>query len=505
MVLGRFAVVTVSLMALVALLVGLTLAGTFTPSPDDPNGAGIGAVPAAMAPAVVPALPPSGVSFADVAARINPAVVNIEAMSGGADPESRRRVRDPGWPERSQSPDGQAEDLDQPRQGSGTGFIIDKDGYVLTNHHVIDRAELITVKLADGRTLRASVVGIDEPTDIALIKVDADDLPVAPLGDSSDVRVGEWVCAIGNPLGYEHTVTVGVVSYLGRKLFDASLDDYIQTDAAINLGNSGGPLINSRGYVIGINSAINWRASNIGFAVPINQARTILVQLREHGRVSRGYVGVILRDVDPDLQRSLRLASRRGAIVEEVADGSPGARAGIRPYDVILSVDDQPVDGNTEIIREIAAHRPGTVVRLRVMRDGRELAVVVELAERPHPEASSLSASERRGGPDAESPSRASSLGLEIVDLDVAQVRRFGIPNTVDGVVVLDVERMGSGYQAGIERGFVILEINRQPVHSVGDYDRLLDAARLGDVMAFYVYMSSRGQRGLRTVRVDGL
>ena len=329
---------------------------------------------------------------------------------------------------------------------------------------------------------------------------------MAPLGDSTNVRVGEWVCAIGNPLGYEHTVTVGVVSYLGRKLFDASLDDYIQTDAAINLGNSAGPLINSRGHVIGINSAINWRASNMGFAVPINQARTILLQLREHGRVSRGYVGVILSDVDPDLQRSLRLASRRGAIVEEVADGSPGALAGVRPYDVILSVDDQSVDGSTAVIREIAARRPGTVVRLHVMREGRERAVVVKLAERPHPpETGSLSAPGRRGSPEAEPPSRASSLGLDIVDLDLDLARSFGIPESVDGVVVSDVERMGFGYQAGIERGFVILEINCQSVHSVRDYHRLLGTARSGDVMAFYVYMPSIGQRGLRTVRVDGL
>ena len=195
------------------------------------------------------------------------------------------------------------------RRGAGSGFIIDADGSILTNHHVIDRAERIIVKLSDGRSLRARVIGADPDTDIALIKVDGQTgLPVAPLGDSSTLRMGEWVCAIGNPLGYEHTVTVGVVSYLGRKLFDASLDNYIQTDAAINFGNSGGPLINSRGEVIGINAAISSRASNIGFAVPINGASAILPQLRARGRVSRGYIGVGLRDIDADLQQSLGLS-----------------------------------------------------------------------------------------------------------------------------------------------------------------------------------------------------
>ena len=239
-----------------------------------------------------------------------------------------------------------------PRRGAGSGFIIDADGSILTNYHVIEGAERIIVKLSDGRSLRARVIGADPDTDIALIKVDGQQgLPVAPIGDSSTLRMGEWVCAIGNPLGYEHTVTVGVVSYLGRKLFDASLDNYIQTDAAINFGNSGGPLINSRGEVIGINAAISSRASNIGFAVPINGASAILPQLREKGRVSRGYIGVSLRDVDADLQRSLGLPVSRGALVQDVTAGSPADRAGVRPYDIILSFDDQAVANDDELIR----------------------------------------------------------------------------------------------------------------------------------------------------------
>ena len=261
------------------------------------------------------------VNFADVAERINAAVVNIDAASrGGREPRHRRGLDEP-----NESP----RDYDVPRQGSGSGFIIDRDGFILTNYHVIEDADRITVTLTDGRTLRAEVVGVDPAIDVALLRVvGAAGLPEAPLGNSDALRVGEWVCAIGNPLGYVHSVTVGVVSFIGRKLFDASLDDYIQTDAAINFGNSGGPLINARGEVIGINSAISSRASNIGFAVPINQAVAILPQLKTRGKVSRGFLGVVLTDVTPDLQRSLQAAglARRARAGRERRDRRHSAR-----------------------------------------------------------------------------------------------------------------------------------------------------------------------------------
>src|SRR5215831_19180300 len=314
---SRFAYVSVALVAAVAFLVGTIFAGGITRSlvnagrgdRDARRGAPHSNLPAGPL-----------VSFADIVARVNPAVVNVDATSksrgrrGHARPNDEEDGPDPfDAPFDSVQP---KRDSDPARRGEGTGFIIDADGSILTNHHVIDRAERITVKLADGRSLKARVIGSDPDTDIALIKIDGQSgLPVAPLGDSSTLRAGEWVMAIGNPLGYEHSVTVGVVSYLGRKLFDASLDNYIQTDAAINFGNSGGPLINSRGEVIGINAAISSRASNIGFAVPINGARAILPQLRARGRVSRGYMGVALRDVDPDLERSLKLTVPHGAAV----------------------------------------------------------------------------------------------------------------------------------------------------------------------------------------------
>ena len=229
------------------------------------------------------------------------------------------------------------------------------------------------------------MVGADPAIDVALLRVRADGrLPEAPLGNSDDLRVGEWVCAIGNPLGYVHSVTVGVVSFIGRKLFDASLDDYIQTDAAINFGNSGGPLINAAGEVIGINSAISSRASNIGFAVPINQAVAILPQLKARGRVSRGFIGVGLTDVTPALQRSLNLsvAQGRAGAGRHAAARRPSAPA-CSAYDVIVEVEGRQVINNEELIRDISARQPGSVARLDILRDGRRQSVQVKLAERP--------------------------------------------------------------------------------------------------------------------------
>jgi serine protease Do len=377
----RFLVVTACLSATVAFLIGLIVAGNMMPSP---------AISASRQPRLTPAriansatLSPVVASFADIAESLNPAVVNIDASSRGTGRNRRRfGVQLPDSPDLF---DRQPErDREGPRRGAGTGFVIDASGLILTNHHVIEAAERIMVRLTDGRNLRARRIGSDPDTDIALIKVDsARPLPFAPLGNSDGLRVGEWVVAIGNPLAYEHTVTVGVVSYIGRKLFDSSLDRYIQTDAAINFGNSGGPLINARGEVIGINAAISSRAANIGFAVPINQATAILPQLRDKGRVSRGYIGVALRDVDADLQQALGLKSTSGALVQDVTNGSPGARAGLRTYDLIIAVDGKPVTGNDQLIQLIAARQPGTTATLQVVRDNRSMNVPVKLAERP--------------------------------------------------------------------------------------------------------------------------
>jgi serine protease Do len=444
------------------------------------------------------ALTPATASFADVAERLNPAVVNIDATVRSAARQPRRRLAPvPDAPELFERQPPPAE-RDGPRRGAGTGFLIDPAGLILTNHHVIADADRIMVRLMDGRTLRADRVGSDPDTDIALIKVESPrPLPHAVLGDSDTLRVGEWVLAIGNPLAYEHTVTVGVVSFIGRKLFDSSLDRYIQTDAAINFGNSGGPLINSRGEVIAINAAISSRASNIGFAVPINQAREILPQLRDAGRVSRGFIGVALRDVDPDLQRSLGLRSASGALVQDVTAGSPGARAGIRTYDVIVAVDGKPVAGNDELIKLIATRKPGTTATLQVLRDGRTMNVPVKLAERPLRE----QRQERRA---AEQPSsqRGPSIGLSVREIDADVMARANLPPSIEGVVVSRVEPLSPAFDAEIERGHVLLEINRQPVRSIEDFRRLTSRAATGDVLTLYLYKPESG-RALHTVKID--
>src|SRR5947208_156282 len=439
----RFTLVTVSLAVIVAFLVGAILAGGVARSAVT---AGAPAKAARGRPGSRGAVAPGAatlVNFADVVERINPAVVNIDTTSRGRDARRRRgRTAAPDSPDPFDGPFdfGAPRDRDAPRRGAGSGFIIDADGSILTNHHVVDRAERITVKLSDGRTVRARLVGSDADTDIALIKVDGENgLPVAPLGDSSTLRTGEWVCAIGNPLGYEHSVTVGVISFLGRKLFDKSLDNYIQTDAAINFGNSGGPLINSRGEVIGINTAISSRASSIGFAVPINGASSALPQLRARGRVSRGYMGVGLRDVDADLERSLKLTVDHGALVQDITTGSPADRAGLRPYDVITSLDDRSIANDDQLIREISARAPGTSARLRLVRDGKDQILTVKLAERPlrdrgdKADASPAPSERPKGDGDA-------LLGLTVRDIDRQTADRLELPKQVQGVLITRVE-----------------------------------------------------------------
>jgi len=489
----RFLAVTLCLTATVAFFVGLVVAGTMTPAPAtsamtplraDTRSADTGVAPAAS----------GAVSFADIAERLNPAVVNIDAAARGT-ARPRRRMLLPDAPDLFERPQ-----PDGPRRGAGTGFIIDADGFILTNHHVVEGADRILVRLIDGRSLRAEAVGADPDTDIALIKIASPrPFPFAPMGDSDTLRVGEWVIAIGNPLAYEHTVTVGVVSFIGRKLFDSSLDRYIQTDAAINFGNSGGPLINARGEVIGINAAISSRAANIGFAVPINQASAILPQLRDTGRVSRGYIGVTLRDVDPDLQRSLGLASARGALVQDVTPGSPGARAGIRTYDLIVGVDGRPVAGNDDLIRIIAVREPGSTATLQVLRDRRSMTFRIQLAERPP--------RDRREAPADSRPLPSSQqgalLGLSVRELDEDVAARYRLPDGTRGVIVSRVEPMSPAFDAEIDRGHVVLEINRRRVESVDDYRRLTAGARPGDILTMYVYKPELNQRTLETVKID--
>jgi serine protease Do len=486
----RYGIVFVVLVSAVSFLIGAAVTGGLIPAPAL-SAQPVRGTMAPVARRTAAGAAASAPNFADVAERLNAAVVNIDAASRGGHP--RRRSDEDGDSPR---------DSELPHQGSGSGFVIDRAGFILTNYHVIEDADRITVTLADGRVLRGELVGVDPAIDVALLRVSgAGPLPEAPLGNSDDLRVGEWVCAIGNPLGYVHSVTVGVVSFIGRKLFDASLDDYIQTDAAINLGNSGGPLINARGEVIGINAAISSRANNIGFAVPINQAVAILAQLKAHGAVTRGFIGVTLMDVSPDLQRSLKLSVSRGAMVQDVRPDSPGERAGLKPYDVILTVDGREIWTNEELIRDISGRQPGTVARLELVRDGHRETAQVKLTERP---------SAADNVDDTRLPTRAPAtppadpmLGLTVHDLEPAIARRMDIPASVQGVLVVRVDPAAASFVPAMRRGFVIMEINRQPVRSSGDFQRFMTSARTGDALAFYGYDPAVQQRTIVMATVD--
>jgi len=484
----------------VAFLLGLVAAGTHPTRPTSqvrvrPLTVDVAplTLPAPEPPSPVTAAAPAAsggvVDFASVASRINAAVVNVDTASRGDDrPRASRRYS--------------TDDPGAPREGSGSGFIIDSSGFILTNQHVIADADRVTVTLSDGRVFRAEVAGTDPAIDVALLRVRASDpLPVAPLGNSDTLRVGEWVSAIGNPLGvYVHSVTVGVVSFLGRKLSDQSLDSYIQTDAAISVGNSGGPLINARGEVVGITTALSTQASNIGFAIPISQVVAILPQLREHGTVARGFIGIGLTNVTPALRRALKLDVEHGALVENVTDEMPAARAGMRPYDVVVGVDGHEIVSDDALIRYISARQPGSVARLEVWRDGRLHELPVKLKDRPLLEAG------RRIGvvPDAVPVSSDQApLGIRVRDIDETLASRMRLPDTMAGVLVSDVDPAGPARQAQIRANHIILEINRRRITSVADYRAVVAGLRPGEAVALLVYDRRANQRLIYTVLPD--
>ncbi len=488
----------VGLTAVVAFLLGLVAAGSRSAVESRgllarPTQAESHPLTLSVAPAVVAPVAGSGVDFSVVAARLNGAVVNIDAASRG----SERPAASPRF-QRDAGDDGAA-----PREGSGSGFIIDQSGYILTNDHVIDGADRVTVTLGDGRVFRATVVGADPAIDIALLRIPAaDGLPVAPLGDSDGLRVGEWVCAIGNPLGYVHSVTVGVVSFLGRKLFDPSLDAFIQTDAAISFGNSGGPLINSLGQVVGITTAISSQSSSIGFAIPISQVKGVLLQLKERGRVSRGYLGVDLTDASPELRKSLRFGAARGALVEDVAADTPADRAGLRVYDLITAVDEMPIRSDDDLIRYISARAPGSVSYLTVWRDGAARRIPVRLTERPLPRSSRPHSVDARSVRPAVNQDQA-PLGLSVRDLDASMIRRLNIPDAMVGVLITDVDPAGPAHLARVRPGQVLLEINRRRVTSVADFRALVATLRPSDSVALFAYDRLSDRRVIYAVVLD--
>ncbi len=353
----------------------------------------------------------------------------------------------------------------------GSGFVISADGYILTNNHVVEGVDEIRVHFADGKESEAKLVGLDPKTDLALIRVEGvSDLHALRLGDSDALLPGDFVVAIGNPFGLDHTVTFGIVSAKGRELGQGPYDDYIQTDAAINPGNSGGPLLDLTGAVIGVNSAINPQANTIGFAVPINLAKSILPQLKESGSVTRGWIGVSVQAVTPELAKALSLDTTDGALVAEVAPGGPAERAGIQRGDVIQSVDGKAVGRLSDLSRAVAATPIGKQATVVLLRDGetKTLEITVDMQS---------GGAEARAG--AETGGSAASLGMRVGPIDDELRQSLGLGD-LTGVAVLDVDPDGPAARAGIQPGDVIVEADRVPVASVAELEARISAGGQG-------------------------
>ncbi|MBI2357810.1 MAG: DegQ family serine endoprotease [Deltaproteobacteria bacterium] len=366
----------------------------------------------------------------------------------------------------------------QRQKSLGSGFVIDRGGYILTNNHVVENAQKIVVKLADEREVEAKVVGRDPKTDIAVIKINTDkELPTAPLGDSDKLEVGEWVMAIGNPFGLDQTVTAGIVSAKGRVIGQGPYDSFIQTDASINPGNSGGPLINLRGEVVGINTAIFSRTGGnigIGFAIPINLVKELLPQLKGKGKVTRGYLGVLIQKVTPEIAGSLGLDKAHGALVASVSKDGPAERAGVKVGDVIVEFDGKEIKDSNDLPLVVARTAVGKAVRLKVLRDKREVGVSVTVGELKEEEVAAAAPEKGNFGLTVQrvTPQLAESLGLE----------------KAEGLVVTAVEPGSAGEEAGIRRGDVILEVDRKPVKTVAEYRKAVgEATKRGKGILFLV------------------
>ena len=406
-------------------------------------------------PAVSAPAPAANDGWVRLARELKPAVVNISTKRAPEAPEA-------------QNPFGDDERFNQffkhffgnqprrPSRSLGSGFIINPDGHIVTNHHVVDGATEIKVKLSDGRELTAKVVGRDPKTDLALLKVEATGLPVIPLGSSTELQVGEPVMAIGNPFGLEQTVTTGIVSATGRVIGEGPYDNFIQTDASINPGNSGGPLISTRGQAIGINTAIFTQTGGsvgIGFAIPIDLAKTVVTQLASVGHVVRGYLGVSIQPVTPDLAKSFGLEQSRGALVASVVEGSSAAKAGVKAGDIITEYNGHPVARSEDLPRAVAETPVGHEVPMTVIRDGKPVTLRATIAKLDEP---------------AAQPTTASKATKDVLGLALQPLERGGL-------LVRNVQEGSPAANAGLRPGDVITEINRAPVKSVEDVKQAMD------------------------------
>ena len=401
-------------------------------------------------------------SFADLAEKLSPSVVNIQversAETRGGGPED---LLEEFFGRRQQRPRKRFRS-----EASGSGFVISDEGYIVTNNHVVESADEINVLFRDGTKKPAEVIGRDPKTDLALIKVEAgDDVVAAPLGDSDKVRVGEWLMAIGNPFGLEHTVTVGILSARERNINAGPYDEFLQTDASINPGNSGGPLIDMSGRVIGINTAINAAGQGIGFAIPINMAKALLPQLRETGGVTRGWLGVSIQRVTPPIAKSLDLDDDRGALVSQVFDDSPAEHAKLKSRDVIVEFNGADIKEVDDLPRKVAATPPGSDVEIVVVRDGKRKKLTARLETMQDEKKIELAS--------RETPSF--DWGFSAQGLDPELSEQLGLSATERGVVVTDVDPEGAAAAAGLRRRDVIIEANRKPTPSVEDLEKALD------------------------------
>ena len=418
-----------------------------------------------VSPAIAKYSPPD---FVELAKKLKPTVVNI-----GTEKKPRQQRRQQARPF-GNSPFGNDpfQDFfdrffdDQRPQGRaqkslGSGFVISADGYILTNNHVVDGADEIKIKFDNGKELKGELKGSDAKLDLALIKVTTDEkLTVASLGDSDEIEVGEWVMAIGNPFGLSETVTAGIISAKGRVIGSGPYDDFIQTDASINPGNSGGPLFNVKGEVIGINTAIINGGQGIGFAIPVNMAKSIISQLKDKGKVTRGWIGVAIQPVTKDLADSFGLPAERGALVSEVTPESPAEKGGIKPGDIIISFDGKAIKEMNDLPRLVAATTTGKSVTVKVIRDGKEavLTLVIE---------------KMKDGDEDTSADSGDKLGLTVKDLTKELAASLRIKDTA-GVVVMDVKPDSLASSAGIQRGDLVREINGIKIAKAEEYEKAL-------------------------------
>ena len=403
-------------------------------------------------------------AFSEVAKKVTPCVVNISTIS-------KKKIIQPFFEMNPFFEDFFGAPQTRRDKSLGSGFILSGDGYIVTNDHVVRDAESIQVKLSNDKVYDARVVGGDQKTDIAVIKINAADLPVAVLGDSEKMEVGQWAIAIGNPFGLERSMTVGVVSATGRSNMGIeTYENFIQTDASINPGNSGGPLLNIHGEVIGINTAIVAAGQGIGFAIPIAMAKPVFTQILQKGTVSRGYMGVTIQPVTEELASSFGLKQARGALVNDVLKGGPAEKAGLRQGDVIIAFNGTEVKDTSHLQRLVAEHGVGKTARVTVFRDGKSIELGMTLSS-----ADTAPRQQRDSGGTGEQPGQADLLGLVVDDAEQG------------GVVVVDVGRGSAAAEAGIRRGDVIVSVNRKKVDNSGEYQRIIQQAGRGGSLTVLV------------------